>query len=329
MGVHRDQRNHDQSFKCFAATFDEPALPAAPGHYTGGRYIRRCMIRYFPIDRTASVTLQSEPARKLDQRKITNSVPDTITIGQSLLSSGRPAPFLSAEFLRDRHLCQRWGPRGTARTQSILASNVMEPTDFTSIPRSGKAIDFVYRMNFYERPMVDLGGKHFTAHDSAALGAHRADASALELSDATISVALLLIGADEKPTTAEPDDASRPFIEMGKDGYPVVWMKFSRKQDDAHVEVKPYRTSFVRAALLVTAARQEAQLQVRVYGDPASVRHGVILTVSVLSEFSRFCPFVPIAVPDQMCERWLCKTGIEITHRCLLEAHNHASTVCQ
>jgi hypothetical protein len=206
------------------------------------------------------VTLQVEAARKLDQRKVSNTVPDTITVGQSIVVSGRTAPFLSAEFLRERHLCQRWVPKGTTRTQSILASNVMEPTDFTSIPRSGKAIDFVYRMNFYERPMLDLGGKHFTAHDSASLGAHRADASAMEISDATISIALILLGSDEG-LSREADGYSRPSVEMGKDGYPVVWMKFSRK-DDTVVEVKPYRTSFVRAALLITAARQEAQLKV-------------------------------------------------------------------
>jgi hypothetical protein len=264
VGVHRDQRNHDQSFKCFASTYDEPALPAAPGHYTGGRYIRRCLVRYYPIDRTATVSLPTEAARKLDQRKNNSSIPDVITVGQPLLSSGRPAPFLSAEYLRDRHLCQRWVPKGTTRTQSILASNVMEPTDFTSIPRSGKAIDFVYRMNFYERPMLDLSGKHFTIHDSASLGAHRADASALELSDATISVALLLLGLGETPIQSESGTLASPTVEMGMDGYPVVWMKFSRKQDSTHVEVKPYRTSFVRAALMVTAARQEAQLQVRI-----------------------------------------------------------------
>ena len=42
----------------------------------------------------------------------------------------------------------------------------------------------------------------------------------------------------------------------------VIWMKFNRKEEDAPVEVKAYRTSFVRAALLLTAARHEAQLQV-------------------------------------------------------------------
>jgi hypothetical protein len=261
VGVHRDQRNHDQSFKCFAATYEEPALPASPGHYTGGKYVRRCLVKYYPIDRTASVnTTQNEVGRKLDLRKSASPVPDTITVNQSMVASGRTAPFLSAEFMRERHLCQRWVPKGTTRSQSILASNVMEPTDFTSIPRSGKAIEFVYRMNFYERPMLDLGGKHFTVHDSASLGAHRADASALEISDATISVALILLDSDEG-VSGETERPSRSIVEMGKDGYPVVWMKFSRK-DDSLIEVKPYRTSFVRAALLVTAARQEAQLQV-------------------------------------------------------------------
>lgn len=235
VGVHRDQRNHDQSFKCFAATYEEPAISTGSEHYTGGRYVRRCLVRYFPIDRTASVSLQND-ARKLDQRKSKISVPDTITLGKS---SNRSAPFLSAEFLKERHLCQRWVPKGTTRSQSLLASSVMEPTDFTSTPRTGKALDFVYRMNFFERPMLDLGGKHFTVYDSSSLGTHRADASALELSDASLSAALLTLGSAEEGNG--PDSSRRQDIEMGKDGYPVVWMKLSRKQDDAHVEVKPYR----------------------------------------------------------------------------------------
>jgi hypothetical protein len=39
----------------------------------------------------------------------------------------------------------------------MLASTTMEQTDFTSMPRPGKAIDYVYRMSFFERPMIDLG----------------------------------------------------------------------------------------------------------------------------------------------------------------------------
>ena len=40
VGVHRDQRNHDQSFKCFAGTYEEPAL--STDHFSGGRYMRYC-----------------------------------------------------------------------------------------------------------------------------------------------------------------------------------------------------------------------------------------------------------------------------------------------
>lgn len=226
-------------------------------HYSGGRFLRRCLIRYYPSDRTASVALQTDK-RKVDQRKNKGNVPDTITVD----TSSRATPFLSAEFLRERHLCQKWVPKGTTRTQSMLASTTMEQTDFTSVPRPGKAIDYVYRMSFFERPMIDLGGKHFTVHDSSSLGAHRADASAMELSDAALSAALMMMGARDDERGQEGAEAPRQNVEMGQDGYPIIWMKFSRKQDDANVEVKPYRVSFVRAALLVTTARQEAQLQV-------------------------------------------------------------------
>ena len=86
VGVHRDQRNHDQSFKCFTSTYETPALPASSEHYTGRRYIRRCLIRYYPIDRTASVALQND-GRKFDQRNSSSQVPETITLGQSPIGS--------------------------------------------------------------------------------------------------------------------------------------------------------------------------------------------------------------------------------------------------
>ena len=213
-------------------------------HYTGGRYIRPCLVRYYPIDRTASIALQTD-TRYLDQRKHKSAIPDTISFDQQ---SSRQTPFLSTEILKERHLCQRWIPKGTTRSQSLLASSVMEPTDFTSTPRTGKALDFVYRCSLYERPMLDLGGKHFTVHDSSALGVHRADASALELSDAALSAALLTLGrVDDKNDKGNSNtdncvDDGHSAIEFDKDGYPVLWMKFSRnKQGDARVEVKPYR----------------------------------------------------------------------------------------
>jgi hypothetical protein len=211
VGVHRDQRNHDQSFKGFAATYEEPTSNAA----SGGRYVRRCQVRYYPIDRTASVAPQSNDGRKLDQRKSRMPIPSLITVGQST----RSAPFLSNEFLRERHLCQRWIPKGTTRSQSILSSSVMEPTDFTMMPRTGRAIDFVYRLSFFERPMVDLAGKHFTIQDSSSIGTHRADASALEISDATLSYALMALGVQETEKGDDESGVGRTGIDMGQDGY--------------------------------------------------------------------------------------------------------------
>ena len=121
-------------------------------------------------------------------------------------------------------------------------------------------MDFVYRLGFFEKPMIDLAGKQFTVHDSAILNVHHTDGSAMELSDATLSAALYMIGDSLEGSSSS---VAQHGIQMGKDGYPVVWMKFTRKQDDAQVEVKPYRASFVRAAMMITATRQEAQLQVR------------------------------------------------------------------
>jgi len=109
--------------------------------------------------------------------------------------------------------------------------------------------------------MVDLSGKHFTVHDSPSLGSHRADASSLEISDASLSAALLLVGASAGEKKEESLQPYKNSVEMGPDGYPIIYMKFSAK-GEAQAEVKPFRTSFVRAALLVTGARQEAQLQV-------------------------------------------------------------------
>lgn len=268
--------------------------------------MRRCLIRYYPIDRTASVALQND-SRRLDQRK---RVPGTITLEQS----SRPTPVLSSEFLRERHLAQRWVPKGTARSQSILASSVIEPTDFTSMPRPGKAIDFVYKMSFFEKPMIDLAGEHFMVHDSTALGVHRTDASAMELSDASLSIALLMLGATVEEGDGGDGGSLQQGVQMGADGYPVVWMKFSRKQDDAHVEVKPYRTSFVRAALMVTAARQEAQLQVSKFAT-----QGIRISGKPL------ITFISTAVSHKVCTSWIGKESNESTYRCAPEAHPQTS----
>ena len=166
----------------------------------------------------------------------------------------------------------------------------METSDFNSTPRNGKALDFVYRMSLFQRPTIELDGKRFTVQDSAARGPHRSDASALEISDAALSALLLTIGRDVDGRESKADsggandmDSDNKFkhkVEMGPDGYPMIFMKFNRKHGDGQVatEIKPYRLSFVRAALVVTSARQEAQLQ---------VRHTVMI-VTLLGRNSKF-----------------------------------------
>jgi hypothetical protein len=267
IGVHRDQSNHDKSYKTFAATYEEPAFRPGQEKYTGGKYIRKCVVQYFPNDRTAKIVLPSE-GRCLDQRK-ESTVPSSIDVSMPSV------PFISSDFLRERHSCQKWVPKGaTPRSGSILASSVMDISDFNSVPRAGRAIDFIYRMSLFEPPMIELSGKKFSVLDSSSMGPHRADASSLEMSDASMSHALLTIGGEWEEQSMDvevPPDAVEQnlqtaarssSIEMGTDGYPIIWMKYTRKQGEKNVtEVKSYRTSYIRAALMVTSARHDAQMQ--------------------------------------------------------------------
>ena len=257
VSVHRDDRNHDLSYKCFLATYEEPAATNVGNRSQAGRYIRRCFLQYYPIDRTATIMLHND-ARKLDRRK------GKALFQDQLNQQEQPPPYLSGAFLRERHLCQKWMHKGNA-AQSFLSSSVMEATDFNSTPRSGRALDFIYRMSLFERPIIDLAGKRFTVHDSTARGPHRADASSLEVSDASLSALLLGLGRDVGRDEGLDRSEYRHKVEMGPDGYPMIFMKFNRQSsDDAGTEIKPYRMSFVRAALMVTSARHEAQLQVNV-----------------------------------------------------------------
>jgi hypothetical protein len=214
----------------------------------------------FGILRTATVLLNNDTyARKLDRRKGKSFRQDSTS---SQVTSSTSGSFLSGAFLRERHLCQK--PLKGATSQSLLSSSVVESADFVANPRNGKALDFVYRMSLFEKPVIDLAGKQFTIHDSAARGHHRADASALEVSDASLTAILYSIGKESGRDVATSDVADyRHKVEMGPDGYPIIFMKFNNgTADDTNTEIKPYRVSFVRAALMVTSARQEAQLQV-------------------------------------------------------------------
>lgn len=141
----------------------------------------------------------------------------------------------------------------------------MEVADFNATPRTGRAIDFIYKMTLFDQPAIDLAGKRFLIQDSGARGAHRADASAMEITDASLSALLLSIGREYQPQTKEDKSADvfKHDVELGPDGYPMIFMKSSKKEgDQVNTEMKPYRTSFVRAALMISSGRQEAQLQV-------------------------------------------------------------------
>ncbi len=50
-------------------------------------------------------------------------------------------------------------------------------------------------MLFYEKPTIEISGKRFIVHNrNWVLGPHRAEASSLELTDASLSTALILNG---------------------------------------------------------------------------------------------------------------------------------------
>lgn len=55
VGLNRDQRNPSKSHKVYAATYEVPILCGVSKRYLGARYIRPCLLRYFPTDKTAAV----------------------------------------------------------------------------------------------------------------------------------------------------------------------------------------------------------------------------------------------------------------------------------
>lgn len=250
VSVH-DDRNHNMSYKCFLATYEQPASSTGSARYGDGRYLRRCFLQYYPSDRTARIVLQND-ARKLDKRK-------GLGPANGHAKDGQMNSFFSRSFLNQRYLCQK-----VAATQSFMSSSLMESTDFNAFPRTGKALDFIYRMSLFERPMVDLAGENFTIQDSSARGVHRADASSFEVTDASLSYVLLKCGKDYgiSSNKEQNDDKTRSGfrnVETGRDGYPVLFLRFSKSGDQSGTEFKPYRLSFVRAALMISSSRQEAQ----------------------------------------------------------------------
>jgi hypothetical protein len=202
-------------------------------------------LKYYPSDRTASVSVSKNISR-LDGRANENSENFVLT----------------DEFQKLRHACLKVAVGG------ILSSPLMEPTDFASTPRTGKALDFVYRSSLFGQPLVDLGGKKFIVHDAAS---HRADASALELSDAAMSAAIITRGARGlNMRDSDPFSLTTDFnIQVSDDGTPIVLLRANKsinngsskvKEETEEEEARPYRPSFIRAALFVKSAKQEAQL---------------------------------------------------------------------
>ncbi|KAL7471344.1 hypothetical protein ACHAXS_011639 [Conticribra weissflogii] len=240
--IHRDQNAANLACKIYVAMFEEPAIHPRTKRFYGGRYLRQCLLKYYPNDRTASVAVANEISI-LDRRK-----------GQSGNNFSLPE-----SFHMQRHPCMK------VATGSILSSPLMDLGDFAATPRVGKAIDFLYRMSLFEKPMVELAGKKFVVQDAS--NSHRADASSLELSDAAMSAAIIIRGSCGLNVCDTADADSSSFnIKVSDDGTPLVLLR-SVSHDDINGEQKskdearPYRPSFIRAALYIKSARQEAQFQ--------------------------------------------------------------------
>eukprot|EP00956_Cyclotella_meneghiniana_P015044 scaffold22813_cov78-Cyclotella_meneghiniana.AAC.9 len=240
VAVHRDNKT-SLACKIYVSMYEEPAIHPKTKRYYGGRYLRQCLLKYYPNDKTASVSIAND-LTVLDRR-----------VGQPSVEK-----ILTKEFQNTRHSCLK-----VATSASLLASPLMEPNDFNACPRAGKALDFIYRIPFFSRPVVELGGKKFVIHDASSLLHHRASASCLELSDAALTAAIILRGSVGLNACSNKDDNPRSFsIQVSDGGSPLVLLRAGAPgKDGAREEARPYRPSFLRAALLVKSARQEAQNQ--------------------------------------------------------------------
>eukprot|EP00571_Detonula_confervacea_P005255 CAMPEP_0172330712 /NCGR_PEP_ID=MMETSP1058-20130122/61546_1 /TAXON_ID=83371 /ORGANISM="Detonula confervacea, Strain CCMP 353" /LENGTH=1862 /DNA_ID=CAMNT_0013047939 /DNA_START=683 /DNA_END=6271 /DNA_ORIENTATION=- len=238
VAIQRDQRNPNVACKIYVAMYEEPAIHPKTKRFYGGRYLRQCLMRYYPNDKTASVTVAAQ-----------------ISVLDGRTQEGNNQFVLTEEFQKIRHTCLK------VATGGILSSPLMEASDFCSTPRTGRAIDFVHRVSLFHRPMVELGGKKFVVHDASS---HRADASSLELSDASMTAALILRGSSGLNFC---DISPGSFnIKVSDEGTPLVLLRSNRDgspggSPTTKDEARPYRPSFIRAALLVKSAKQEAQSQ--------------------------------------------------------------------
>lgn len=233
--IQPDRRNPNAVCKIYVAMYEAPAIHPKTKRFYGGRYLRQCLMRYYPNDKTASV-----------------SVAKSIDVLDCRFRESRNEFALSEDFQKLRHTCLK------VATGGILSSPLMEPGDFCSTPRTGRAIDFAHKISLFERPMVELGGKKFVIHDASS---HRADASSLELSDASMTAALILRGSGGLNVC----ESSGGFnIKVSEDGTPLILLRANRELGSTPKstdEARPYRPSFIRAALLIKSAKQEARYQ--------------------------------------------------------------------
>ena len=258
VNIHRDERSYNLSYKKYVAYFEEPIMHKKTSSFRGAKLRKRCFLRFYPSDRTAAINFVKSD-RFLDT-----------TLGRlvDIEISGESRQLKEFE----RYLCNKFLKKGSERggslAASLLASTVMDSHDFNAIPKAGKASDFVYRMNLYDEPEIELAGKRFVVQDASVLGAHQADASSLELSDASLSTALILGEKIDKRHN------KHFHVKCDADGSPLAYLRVSEQQNETGSPLakaqsqskqgtafRAYRLSFLRASLLVQSSRQEAQLQ--------------------------------------------------------------------
>jgi len=218
---HRNPRRGDGDYKSYAITYEQAITAPKKGRRDRrvyeGKYIRRGLLRFYISDRTATI----------DDPRWTNE--DTSKCQ------------LPKRFRDLRNPCMK--TKG-----STFLNNLCDVADLVSVPRTGRSIDFVYRMSLFEKPVVDVGGVRFTIHDSRSI-AQRADASAKELSDASLSAAII-----ENGMTIREESDDKESEHQGTPTRPITAI-IVRGANNA------FTPSQVRAALLISSARADAQVQ--------------------------------------------------------------------
>ena len=171
IGEHRNPRLSDQDYRSYAVSHEQNVASSKSrrANLHSGTYVRRALLRYYPNDRTATV---DDPRWTHDDTAACNL---------------------------PRHFKVSRQPLNKIRNSGKLAGNLLnvggDSGEFVATPRTGKSVDFVYRMSLFQVPQVEVGGVRFKIHDAVNAGCiPRADASSRELSDASITAAIIRSG---------------------------------------------------------------------------------------------------------------------------------------